>query len=177
MLHIVSRGHSNPSMSRLLNDIRSDVETGTSLNQAFQEVSDVLRCAVLQPVAAGEQAGILETLLDRLATYQEKTIALKGRSRKPCFIPSRLSWSQSGSLGHHDFVIPAFKQVFTSFGADLPTPTLMVIAVSDFMLAYWHVLLFGFAGTLYFLYQSWKRSPRVQMAVDRFMLKPPVIAS
>ena len=73
------------------------------------------------------------------------------------------------------FVIPAFKQVFTSFGADLPAPTLMVIAMSDFMLKYWYVLLIGTVGTAYFLYQSWRRSPAVQMAVDRFLLKPPVI--
>jgi type IV pilus assembly protein PilC len=173
---IVARGHSNPSMSRLLNDIRSDVETGTSLNQAFKKYPmhfDALFCNL---VAAGEQAGILETLLDRLATYQEKTIALKGKIKKALFYPTTIILVAIGVTSViMIFVIPAFKQVFTSFGADLPTPTLMVIAISDFMLAYWHVLLFGFSGALYFLYQSWKRSPRVQMAVDRFMLKPPVI--
>jgi len=73
------------------------------------------------------------------------------------------------------FVIPAFKQVFTSFGADLPAPTRMVIDMSDFFRAYWLPLLIGIVGTGYFLYQSWRRSPTVQMAVDRFMLRPPVI--
>ena len=173
---IVGKGHANPAVARLLMGIKTDVETGSSLASAFRKYPlhfDALYCNL---VAAGEQAGILETLLDRLATYQEKTIALKGKIKKALFYPFTIILVAIGVTSViMIFVIPAFKQVFTSFGADLPTPTLMVIAVSDFMLAYWHVLLFGFAGTLYFLYQSWKRSPRVQMAVDRFMLKPPVI--
>ena len=173
---IVGRGHSNPSMSRLLNDIRSDVETGTSLNQAFRKYPlyfDALFCNL---VAAGEQAGILETLLDRLATYQEKTIALKGKIKKALFYPTTIILvAILVTSVIMIFVIPAFKQVFTSFGADLPAPTLMVIAMSDFMLKYWPALLIGITGTFYFLYQSWRRSPTVQMAVDRFLLKPPVI--
>jgi type IV pilus assembly protein PilC len=173
---IVGRGHSNPSMSRLLNDIRSDVETGTSLNQAFRKYPlyfDALFCSL---VAAGEQAGILETLLDRLATYQEKTIALKGKIKKALFYPTMIILVAILVTSIiMIFVIPAFKQVFTSFGADLPGPTLLVIAMSDFMREYWYILLFGTLGAVYFLYQSWRRSPAVQMAVDRFMLKPPVI--
>jgi len=173
---IVGRGHSNPSMSRLLNDIRSDVETGTSLNQAFRKYPlyfDALFCNL---VAAGEQAGILETLLDRLATYQEKTIALKGKIKKALFYPTTIILvAILVTSVIMIFVIPAFKQVFTSFGADLPAPTLMVIAMSDFMRAYWYVLLLASAGGAYFIYQSWKRSPAVQMALDRFLLKPPVI--
>jgi type IV pilus assembly protein PilC len=73
------------------------------------------------------------------------------------------------------FVIPSFKTVFTNFGADLPAPTLMVIAMSDFTVKYWYVLLFGTVGTIYFLIQAWRRSPRVQMLIDRLLLKPPVI--
>jgi type IV pilus assembly protein PilC len=173
---IVGRGHSNPSMARLLNDIRSDVETGTSLNQAFRKYPlyfDALFCNL---VAAGEQAGILETLLDRLATYQEKTIALKGKIKKALFYPTTIILvAILVTSVIMIFVIPAFKQVFTSFGADLPAPTLMVIAMSDFMRAYWYVLLLGVSGTFYFIWQSWRRSPAVQMAVDRFLLKPPVI--
>jgi type IV pilus assembly protein PilC len=132
---IVGRGHSNPAMSRLLNDIRSDVETGTSLNGAFRKYPlyfDALFCNL---VAAGEQAGILETLLDRLATYQEKTIALKGKIKKALFYPTTIILvAILVTSVIMIFVIPAFKQVFTSFGADLPAPTLMVIAISDIML-------------------------------------------
>ncbi len=173
---IVGRGHSNPAMSRLLNDIRSDVETGTSLNQAFRKYPlyfDALFCNL---VAAGEQAGILESLLDRLATYQEKTIALKGKIKKALFYPTTIILvAILVTAVIMIFVIPAFKSVFTSFGADLPAPTLMVIAMSDFFRKYWYALLLGTVGTGYFLYQSWRRSPRVQMAVDRLLLRPPVI--
>jgi type IV pilus assembly protein PilC len=173
---IVARGHANPAMSRLLNDIRADVETGTSLNQAFRKYPiyfDPLFCNL---VAAGEQAGILETLLDRLATYQEKTIALKGKIKKALFYPTMVILvAVLVTAIIMIFVIPAFKQVFSSFGADLPGPTLAVIAISDFFVAYWYILLFGTLGFFYFLYQSWKRSPRVQYLVDKTMLRIPVI--
>ena len=142
---IVGKGHANPSMARLMNDIRSDVETGTSLNQAFRKYPlyfDPLFCNL---VAAGEQAGILETLLDRLATYQEKTIALKGKIKKAMFYPIMIILvAILVTAVIMIFVIPSFKSVFTSFGADLPAPTLMVIAMSDFMVAYWYVV-FGIA--------------------------------
>jgi len=173
---IVGRGHSNPALGRLLGDIRSDVETGTSLNQAFRKYPmhfDALFCNL---VAAGEQAGILETLLDRLATYQEKTIAIKGKIKKALFYPIMIIFVAVLVTGIiMVFVIPSFKQVFTSFGADLPTPTLIVIAMSDFCLKYWYVLVFLPMAAGYFLYQAWQRSPKVQILVDRMMLKPPVI--
>jgi type IV pilus assembly protein PilC len=173
---IVGRGHSNPALGRLLSDIRADVETGTSLNQAFRKYPmhfDALFCNL---VAAGEQAGILETLLDRLATYQEKTIAIKGKIKKALFYPVMIIFVAILVTGIiMVFVIPSFKQVFTSFGADLPLPTLMVIAASDFCLKYWYILLFVPLAGGYFLYQSWQRSPRVQIFVDRMLLKPPVI--
>jgi type IV pilus assembly protein PilC len=173
---IVARGHANPSMSRLLNDIRMDIETGTSLNQAFRKYPiyfDPLFCNL---VAAGEQAGILETLLDRLATYKEKTLALKGKIKKAMFYPLMIILVAILITSIiMIFVIPSFKSVFTSFGADLPAPTLMVIAMSDFFVEYWYVLLFGLVGTIYFMIQAWKRSPRVRMLIDRLILKPPVI--
>jgi type IV pilus assembly protein PilC len=173
---IISRGHSNPSMSRLLTDIRSDVETGTGLNQAFRKYPlyfDALFCNL---VAAGEQAGILETLLDRLATYKEKTLALKGKIKKALFYPVMIILVAiliTAIIMY--FVIPSFKQVFTSFGADLPYPTLVVIAMSDFVVANWYWMLFGSVGALYFGFQAWKRSPSFQRLVDRYMLKIPVI--
>jgi type IV pilus assembly protein PilC len=173
---IVGRGHANPSMGRLMNDIRMDVETGTSLNQAFRKYPlyfDPLFCNL---VAAGEQAGILETLLDRLATYQEKTIALKGKIKKALFYPVMIIFvAILVTAIIMIFVIPSFKSVFTSFGADLPTPTLVVIAMSDFFVEYWYILLGIVGGGGYFLFQAWRRSPKVQAAVDRAMLKLPVI--
>jgi len=173
---IVGRGAANLSLGRLLNDIRTDIETGTSLNQAFRKYPMYFDALFCNLVAAGEQAGILETLLDRLATYQEKTIAIKGKIKKALFYPMMIIFvAILVTAIIMVFVIPSFKQVFTSFGADLPTPTLIVIAMSDFCLQYWWLLLFGTLGTGYFAYQSWRRSPKVQIAVDRFMLKPPVI--
>ena len=173
---IISRGHANPSVSRLLMDIRADVETGTSLNQAFRKYPlyfDPLFCNL---VAAGEQAGILETLLDRLATYKEKTLALKGKIKKALFYPVMVILVAiliTAIIMY--FVIPSFKQVFTSFGADLPYPTLVVIAMSDFVVANWYWMLFGSLGAGYFGFQAWRRSPSFQRLVDRYMLKIPVI--
>jgi type IV pilus assembly protein PilC len=173
---IVGRGHANPSMARLMNDIRMDVETGTSLNQAFRKYPlyfDPLFCNL---VAAGEQAGILETLLDRLAMYQEKTIALKGKIKKALFYPVMIILvAILVTAVIMIFVIPSFKTVFTSFGADLPAPTLVVIAMSDFFVKYWYIVFGILFGGIYFLIQSWKRSPKVQAVVDRMMLKIPVI--
>jgi type IV pilus assembly protein PilC len=173
---IVGRGHANPSMARLMNDIRMDVETGTSLNQAFRKYPlyfDALFCNL---VAAGEQAGILETLLDRLATYQEKTIALKGKIKKALFYPVMIILvAILVTAVIMIFVIPSFKSVFTSFGADLPAPTLVVIAMSDFFVAYWYIVFGLLFGGIYFLVQAWKRSPKVQATIDRLALKLPVL--
>jgi len=173
---IVGRGHANPSMSRLINDIRMDVETGTSLNQAFRKYPMYFDALFCNLVAAGEQAGILETLLDRLALYKEKTLALKGKIKKALFYPTMIILvSIAITAIIMIFVIPSFKQVFASFGADLPAPTLFVMAMSDFFVKYWYVALLGAGGGFYFAYTAWKRSPKVQMLVDRLLLKPPVI--
>jgi type IV pilus assembly protein PilC len=173
---IVGRGHANPSMARLMNDIRMDVETGTSLNQAFRKYPlyfDPLFCNL---VAAGEQAGILETLLDRLAMYQEKTIALKGKIKKALFYPVMIILvAILVTAIIMIFVIPSFKTVFTSFGADLPAPTLVVIAMSDFFVKYWYIVFGILFGGIYFLVQAWRRSPKVQAVIDRSVLKLPVL--
>ncbi len=173
---IIARGHSNPAVQRLLNDIRMDVETGTSLNQAFRKYPTYFDPLFCNLVAAGEQAGILETLLDRLAQYKEKTLALKGKIKKALFYPAMIVLvSILITAIIMIFVIPAFKSVFSSFGADLPAPTLIVIAMSDFFVKYWYVMLFGSLGAGYFMIQAFHRSPKIQMIVDRLMLKPPVI--
>ncbi len=173
---IVGRGHANPSMARLMNDIRMDVETGTSLNQAFRKYPIYFDALFCNLVAAGEQAGILETLLDRLAMYQEKTIALKGKIKKALFYPvSIILVAILVTAIIMIFVIPSFKNVFTSFGADLPAPTLVVIAMSDFFVKYWYVVFGLLFGGIYFLVQAWKRSLKVQALVDRTLLKLPVL--
>jgi type IV pilus assembly protein PilC len=172
---IVGRGHSNPAVGKLLLDIKSDVETGSSLSQAFRKFPlqfDALYCNL---VAAGEQAGILDTLLDRLATYKEKILAIKGKIKSALFYPiAVLVVAFIITAVIMIFVIPAFKDVFKSFGADLPAPTLFVIALSDFFVAYWWAIFGAIGGGLYFFMESWKRSEKVQMAMDRLLLRVPV---
>ncbi|HTN66081.1 MAG TPA: type II secretion system F family protein [Burkholderiaceae bacterium] len=172
---IVAKGHSNPSVSKLVHDIRADVETGTSLNQAFRKYPlyfDPLFCNL---VGAGEQAGILEDLLTRLAVYKEKTIAIKGKIKSALFYPiSILVVAFVVTAVIMIWVVPAFKEVFTSFGADLPAPTLMVMAISDFFVANWYIIFGGLFGALYLFFQSWRRSLKVQRFMDKLLLKIPV---
>ena len=172
---IVGRGHDNPSVGKLLMDIKSDVETGSSLSQAFRKFPlhfDALYCNL---VAAGEQAGILETLLDRLATYKEKMLAIKSKIKSALFYPIAViivAFIITAVI--MIFVIPAFKNVFTSFGADLPTPTLMVIAMSDFFVAYWWAIFGSIGGGLFAFFYTWKRSEKMQFMMDRFFLRLPL---
>jgi type IV pilus assembly protein PilC len=172
---IVSRGHANPSMSRLLNDIRGDVETGSSLATAFRKFPMYFDALFCNLVGAGEQAGILDSLLDRLAIYKEKTLALKGKIKSALFYPiSILVVAFVVTAVIMIWVIPAFKQIFTSFGADLPTPTLIVMGISDFFVQWWYLIFGILFGSVYFFFQAWKRSPKVQATMDRILLKIPV---
>jgi type IV pilus assembly protein PilC len=172
---IVGRGHSNPAVGKLLLDIKSDVETGSSLSQAFRKFPlhfDALYCNL---VSAGEQAGILDTLLDRLATYKEKILAIKGKIKSALFYPiSVIVVAFVITAVIMIFVIPAFKDVFKSFGADLPAPTLFVIAISDFFVSYWWAIFGAIGGGLYSFFESWKRSEKVQMVMDRLLLRTPI---
>lgn len=175
---IVAKGNANPSVSKLVQDIRADVETGSSLNQAFRKFPlyfDPLFCNL---VGAGEQAGILEDLLTRLAVYKEKTIAIKGKIKSAMFYPvSILVVAFVVTAVIMIWVVPAFKEVFKSFGADLPVPTLFVMAISDFFVQWWY-LIFGVTfGGLYLFFQSWKRSLKMQQTMDRLLLKAPVFGA
>jgi len=172
---IVGKGHANPSVSKLVLDLRADIETGTSLNMAFRKYPlyfDPLFCNL---VAAGEQAGILEDLLTRLAIYKEKTLAIKGKIKSALTYPiAVLAVAFIVTAVIMIWVVPAFKEVFSSFGADLPAPTVFVMNLSEFFVKYWY-LIFGslFAG-LYFFFQSWRRSEKMQATMDRLLLKVPV---
>jgi type IV pilus assembly protein PilC len=172
---IVGRGNPNPSVTKLLNDIRTDVETGTSLSSAFRKFPlyfDNLYCNLVE---AGETAGILESLLDRLATYMEKTEAIKSKIKSALMYPISVVVVAFVVVAViMIFVIPAFKQVFTSFGADLPAPTLFVMAISEFFVSYWYLIFGGIGGGLYFFMESWKRNEKMQAVMDRLMLKMPI---
>ncbi len=172
---IVGRGHANPAVGKLLLDIKADVETGTALSQAFRKYPlyfDALFCNL---IAAGEQAGILDSLLERLATYKEKILAIKSKIKKALFYPiAVLIVAFIITAVIMIFVIPAFKEVFNSFGADLPLPTLIVIAMSDFFVDWWWAIFGAIGGGIYFFLQSWKRSEKVQMFMDRLLLRLPI---
>lgn len=172
---IVGRGHANPAVGKLLLDIKADVETGSSLSQAFRKYPlyfDALYCNL---VAAGEAAGILDSLLDRLATYKEKILAIKSKIKSALFYPVAVivvAFIITAVI--MIFVIPAFKDVFKSFGADLPAPTLLVIAISDFFVAYWWAIFGIIGGAIYGFLEAWRRSEKVQMAMDRLLLRMPI---
>ncbi len=172
---IVGKGHSNPAVARLLMEIKTEVETGSSLTQAFRKYPlyfDPLFCNL---VGAGEQAGILETLLDRLATYKEKILAIKSKIKSALFYPiSIIVVAFVITAVIMIFVIPAFKQVFSSFGADLPGPTLFVMGISEFFVAYWWIMFPAIGGSIYFFFESWKRSFAMQVFMDKLTLKVPV---
>lgn len=172
---IVARGATNPRLTRLLNDIRQDVETGTSLSASFRKhpmYFDALYCNLVE---AGESGGILEALLDRLAVYQEKTVAIKNKIKSALTYPIAVMVVAFIVVAViMIFVVPAFKDVFSSFGADLPAPTMMVIAMSEFFVSYWWAMFIGVGGGAYFFIQSWKRSEKMQRRMDRILLKIPV---
>lgn len=172
---IVARGATNPKLTRLLNDIRADVETGTSLSSAFRKhplYFDSLYCNLVE---AGEAGGILEQLLDRLAVYQEKTMAIKNKIKSALIYPVAVMVVAFVVLAVIMlFVVPAFKDVFTSFGADLPAPTLFVIALSEFFVKWWYLIFGVIGGGTYFFFESWKRSPKMQRVMDRLLLRVPV---
>ncbi|MDM0011451.1 type II secretion system F family protein [Variovorax sp. J22P168] len=175
---IVGRGNANPSVAKLLNDIRSDVETGTSLSSAFRKFPKYFDSLYCNLVEAGEAAGILEELLDRLATYMEKTEAIKGKIKSALMYPISVVVVAFVVVAIiMIFVIPAFKQVFTSFGADLPAPTLIVMAISEFFVSYWWLIFSVVGGGIYFFLQAWKRSERVQKVMDRLLLRIPIFGA
>ncbi len=172
---IVGKGASNPAVAKLVGELKTEVETGSSLAQAFRKYPlyfDALFCNL---VAAGEQAGILETLLDRLATYKEKILAIQGKIKSALFYPvAIIAVAFIITAIIMIFVIPAFKSVFESFGADLPGPTLVVMAVSDYFVKYWWLIFGVTGGGIYGFLELWKRSKAVQIFMDRAFLKLPI---
>ncbi|MBL8470628.1 MAG: type II secretion system F family protein [Rhodocyclaceae bacterium] len=173
---IVGKSASNRAVGKLLSEIRTEVETGSSLTQAFRKYPQHFDALFCNLVAAGEQAGILDNLLDRLATYREKILAVKGKIKSAMFYPlSVIIVAIVITAVIMIFVIPEFKKVFQSFGADLPAPTLFVIALSDAFVAYWYIIFGIAAGAITALIYTYKRSPPMQFALDRLLLKLPVI--
>ena len=175
---IVGRGNPNPNVTKLLNDIRSDVETGTSLSASFRKHPLYFNSLYCNLVEAGEAAGILEELLDRLAEYMEKTEGIKSKIKSALMYPiSVIVVAFVVVAVIMIWVIPSFKQVFASFGAELPAPTLMVMAMSEFFVEYWWLIFGLLFGGGYFFIQAWRRSEKVQAFMDRLMLKLPIFGT
>ena len=172
---IVGKGHSNPAVSKLLGDIKADVETGSSLSASFRKYPlyfDNLFCNL---IGAGEQAGILDTLLDRLATYKEKIQAIKSKIKSALTYPiSILVVAFVITAIIMIFVIPAFKELFSGFGADLPGPTLVVMAISDIFVEWWWAIFGSIGFGIWFFFYTWKRSEKMQATMDRLLLKAPI---
>ena len=175
---IVGKGHSNPAVAKLLGDIKADVETGSSLSASFRKYPlyfDALFCNL---VGAGEQAGILDTLLDRLATYKEKIMAIKSKIKSALFYPISIIVVAFVIVAViMIFVIPAFKELFDGFGAELPAPTLIVMAMSEFFVNWWWAIFGSIGGGLWFFFYTWKRSEKMQSTMDRLVLKLPIFGA
>jgi len=172
---IVGKGHSNPSVAKLLFDIKTDVETGSSLQMAFKKYPlyfDELYCNL---IGAGEAAGILDSLLERLATYKEKIQAIKSKIKSALFYPIAIVVVAFGITAViMIFVVPAFKELFANFGADLPGPTLVLMAISNVFVNYWWLIFGGAGGGIYAFFYFWKRSKKMQSVMDRLMLRLPI---
>jgi len=175
---IVGKGHSNPSVARMLMDIKTEVETGSSLEVAFRKYPlyfDDLFCNL---IGAGEAAGILDNLLDKIATYKEKILAIKSKIKSALFYPvSIIVIAFVITAVIMIFVIPAFKSLFASFGADLPTPTLVIMAISDWFVQWWWAIFSIVGGGIYSFFYFWKRNKVMQRNMDILMLKLPIFGN
>ncbi len=175
-LEIIGSGHKNPRMKKLVDGIRTDIEGGSSLYEAISKHPVQFDELYRNLVRAGEGAGVLETVLDTVATYKENIEALKGKIKKALFYPAMVvAVAIIVSAILLIFVVPQFEEVFSGFGAELPAFTQMIVSLSRFTVSYWWLigLIFGgaFAGFIY----TYKRSPKLQHTMDRLILKVPVI--
>lgn len=175
---IVGRGHNNPAMQDLILAVKADVEGGTALAEALAKhplYFDDLFCNL---VRAGEAAGVLEDLLDKIATYKEKTESIKGKIKKALFYPAAvIIVAILVTVLIMLFVIPQFESLFASFGGDLPAFTKMVIAISKWMTSYWWLLLLGVVGAVYTFSFSFKRSRKMRQQIDKITLQIPIIGN
>jgi len=175
---IVGRGNSNPNVSRLLADLRADVETGTSLSAAFRKFPQQFSDLYCNLIEAGEAAGILESILERLATYMEKIEGIKAKIKSALMYPVAVILVAFIVVAViMVFVIPSFKEVFSSFGAELPAPTRLVIALSEAFVHHGLLLLGGLVAAGVGLARAWRRSPGLQRLTDQWLLRLPVFGA
>lgn len=175
-LEIVGNGNKNPRMAKLLNAMRLDIEGGSSINEALAKHPVQFDELYQNLVRAGESAGVLETVLDTIATYKENTEKLKGKIKKALFYPiAVIAVAIIVSAILLIFVVPQFEAVFSDFGAELPAFTQMIVGASRFMVSYWWIVLLILAGSIAGFLFLYKRSVPLQHGIDRMLLKIPVI--
>jgi type IV pilus assembly protein PilC len=173
---IIADGSENPRMRKLINDIKQEVASGHNLATSLRHHPDYFDDLYCNLVDAGEQAGALESLLDRVATYKEKTERLKAKIKKAMTYPAAVvvvAGIVTGILLIK--VVPQFQSVFEGFGADLPTFTLMVISLSEFVQDYWLMLLAGLVASFFLFKRIYKTSEKFRNWMDRVLLKVPVV--
>ncbi|MBB5208968.1 type II secretion system F family protein [Chiayiivirga flava] len=173
---IISGGQKNPRMKVMLDDIKASIEGGSTLHEAIGKHPVQFDELYRNLVKAGEGAGVLDTVLHTIANYKENIETLKGKIKKALFYPAMvIAVAILVSAVLLIFVVPQFQNVFKSFGADLPAFTLMIVAASEFMVAYWWLILFVVVGAIFAFVQAKKRSPAFAHFLDRMILKLPVI--
>jgi type IV pilus assembly protein PilC len=172
---ISARSHANPALQRLLGEIKGDVETGSSMSVAFRKYPKYFDGLYCNLVYAGEQAGILDTVLDRIASYQEKMLAIQGKIKSALFYPAIvLTVAFIITAGIMLFVIPAFKDLYGKSGADLPALTMLVMTISDAFVHYWYLIFGGIGASVFLILRAWKQSPAFRNKMDLVILKVPV---
>ncbi|MEO8345914.1 MAG: type II secretion system F family protein [Betaproteobacteria bacterium] len=175
---IIARGHSNPRFSRLMIDIKNKIETGSSMSQAFREHPkqfDALYCNLVQ---AGETSGMLDAILDRIASYKEKMLAIKAKIKSALFYPiSVVSVAIVVVWIIMVWVVPSFEKVFKNFGADLPAPTLIVMAISRFFVAWWWLGAMIIVGVIFGTAYLLRTSTTFRLGWDRAILRIPIVGS
>ncbi len=175
-LEIIASGHKNPRMKQMVDQIRTDIEGGSSLYEAISKHPVQFDELYRNLVKAGEGAGVLETVLETVATYKENIEALKGKIKKALFYPAMvMAVALIVTSILLVWVVPQFEEVFKGFGAELPAFTQMIVAASRFMVAYWWMLLLLLIGTIGGFIFAYKRSPAMQHGMDRLVLKVPII--
>ena len=175
-LEIIASGHKNPRMKAMVEQIRTDIEGGSSMSESISKHPVQFDELFRNLVRAGEGAGVLETVLDTIATYKENIEALKGKIKKALFYPlMTVAVAIIVSAILLIFVVPQFEETFQNFGADLPAFTKIIIGASNFVVAYWWAFLIFFVGGFFAFFFFYKRSPAFQHFLDKVILKVPVI--
>lgn len=175
---IIASGQKNAAMSDMLTAVKNEIEGGSSLYEALGKFPVQFDELFRNLVRAGEQAGVLDTVLDTVATYKENIEAIKGKIKKALFYPAAvIAVALVVSAILLIFVIPQFEAVFKGFGSDLPAFTQLYVKASKFMVAYWWLVLFIVVGAIVLFVQAYKRSPAFAHFLDRMMLKLPVIGA